>query len=111
MTAQTSLPMDNCSCKPRASIIVRGVQEAWRTGELADDEREEDAIEKLVELYPELDEDDLRRIVKSAVYLLRLSAGKQVDRVMEHVPEPQLSSTGTTIRVAGEFDNLGGRGQ
>ena len=68
-----------------ARIIVRGVQEAWRTGELEDDEREEDAIDQLAELYPELDEEMLRRIVKSAVYLLRQAAGKQVDRVMEPV--------------------------
>jgi hypothetical protein len=71
-----------------ARIIVRGVQEAWRTGELDDDEREPDAIDQLTEMYPELDEEDLRRIVKSAVYLLRLGAGKQVDRVMEQIPTP-----------------------
>lgn len=70
-----------------ARIIVRGVQEAWRTGELDDDEREEDAIDQLADLYPQLDEVMLRRIVKSAVYLLRKSAGKQVDRVMEQIPE------------------------
>lgn len=71
-----------------ARIIVRGVQEAWRTGELGDDEREPDAIDQLAAMYPELDEEDLRRIVKSAVYLLRLGAGKQVDRVMEQIPTP-----------------------
>ena len=70
-----------------ARIIVRGVQEAWRTGELEDDEREDDAIDQLAQLYPQLDEIELRRIVKSAVYLLRLGAGKQVDRIMENVPE------------------------
>lgn len=70
-----------------ARIIVRGVQEAWRTGELEDDQREDDAIDQLAEMYPELDEDVLRRIVKSAVYLLRLGAGKHVDRVMEQVPD------------------------
>lgn len=69
-----------------ARIIVRGVQEAWRTGDLEDDEREDDAIDQLAEMYPELDEEVLRRIVKSAVYLLRLGAGKQVDRVMEQTP-------------------------
>jgi hypothetical protein len=70
-----------------ARIIVRGVQEAWRTGELEDDEREQDAIDQLAELYPQLNEEELRRIVKSAVYLLRLGAGKQVDRVMDLIPE------------------------
>jgi len=70
-----------------AKIVVQGIQEAWRTGEIADDERETDAIEKMIELYPQLDEDEIRRIVKSAVYLLRKAAGKQVDRVMEHVPD------------------------
>ena len=69
-----------------ARIIVRGVQEEWRTGNLEDDEREDDAFDQLAEMYPELDEEVLRRIVKSAVYLLRLGAGKQVDRVMEQTP-------------------------
>lgn len=77
-----------------ARIIVRGIQEAWRTGELADDEREVDAIEKLVELYPQINEDDARRIVKSAVYLLRQSAGKQLDKVMEQVPNVVLVEQG-----------------
>lgn len=71
-----------------AKIVVQGIQEAWRTGEIADDERETDAIEKMIELYPQLDEDEIRRIVKSAVYLLRKAAGKQVDRVMEQIPTP-----------------------
>jgi hypothetical protein len=70
-----------------AKIVVQGIQEAWRTGQIADDEREQDAVEKMVELYPQLDEDELRRIVKSSVYLLRKAAGKQVDKIMEHVPE------------------------
>lgn len=70
-----------------AKIVVQGIQEAWRTGEIADDEREDDAVEKMVELYPQLKEDDLRRMVKSAVYLLRWGAGKQIDKIMEQVPE------------------------
>lgn len=78
-----------------ARIIVRDVQEAWRTGELEDDEREVDAIEKLVELYPMLSEDDLRSAVKSAVYLLRQSAGKQLDRVMEKIPQPRIEVDGS----------------
>lgn len=79
-----------------ARIIVRGVQEAWRTGELEGDEREEDAIDQLAELYPELDEAMLRRIVKSAVYLLRQAAGKQVDRVMEQIPPASAGLAGGT---------------
>lgn len=69
-----------------AKIIVQGIQEAWRTGEIADDERETDAIEELAMLFPQLNEDELRRIVKSAVYLLRQAAGKEVDKIMEQLP-------------------------
>lgn len=65
-----------------AKVIVQGVQEAWRTGEIEDDEREEDAVEKMVELFPQLDEDVLRRLVKSAVYWLRQTAGKELDKVL-----------------------------
>lgn len=69
-----------------AKIIVQGIQEAWRTGEIADDERETDAIEELAMLFPQLNEDDLRRIVKSAVYLLRQAAGKEVNKIMDQLP-------------------------
>lgn len=84
-----------------ARIIVRGVQEAWRTGELEDDEREGDAIDQLAEMYPELNEETLRRIVKSAVYLLRLGAGKQVDRIMEQAPNNPPDGTPYYIRDEG----------
>lgn len=85
-----------------ARIIVRGVQEAWRTGELEDDEREEDAIDQLAELYPELDEVVLRRIVKSAVYLLRQAAGKPVDRVIEQIPP----ASGFKLPISNAIGNL-----
>lgn len=85
-----------------ARIIVRGVQEAWRTGELEDDEREDDAIDQLTEMYPVLDEETVRRIVKSAVYLLRLGAGKHVDRVMEQIPDHAQSQI-----PSGVSDSLG----
>lgn len=70
-----------------ARIIVRGVQEEWRNGTIEDDQRTHEAVTQLKELYPQIDDKELIRIVKSAVYLLRLGAGKQVDRVMESVPD------------------------
>lgn len=65
-----------------AKIIVQGVQEAWRTGEIEDDEREEDAVEKMVDLFPQLNEDDLRRSVKAAVYWMRQVAGKELGKML-----------------------------
>ncbi len=70
-----------------ARIIVRGVQEEWRNGTIKDEDRTHEAVKQLKEIYPQIDEPELIRIVKSAVYLLRLGAGKQVDKVMENVPD------------------------
>lgn len=91
---QLLLQADQTAC-----IIVRGIQEEWRTGDLTDEQRTPLAIKQLKEIYPQIDEAELTRIVKSAVYLLRLGAGKQVDKVMEYVPDelPTLNPTGSTI--------------
>lgn len=70
-----------------ARIIVRGVQEEWRNGTIEDDQRTHEAVKQLKEIYPQIDDKELIRIVKSAVYLLRLGAGKQVDKVLESVPD------------------------